>query len=77
MPAFCVHDSPREADLGLPVYDRLFQLVHELENIGNAPLFQYVITTTTRPPAEFQMRPWLAEKLSGSPSFERLLRCDL
>jgi hypothetical protein len=23
-PAFCIHDSPREADLGLSVYQRLF-----------------------------------------------------
>ena len=31
LPAFLVHDSPREADLGLSVYHRLFQLARHLE----------------------------------------------
>ncbi|MEX1214727.1 hypothetical protein [Saccharospirillum sp.] len=77
IPAFLIHDSPREADLGLPLYDRLFQLIRDLEDVGGSPLFQYIITTTTRPPTEFQVKPWLAVRLSGSPASERLLRNDL
>lgn len=77
VPAFLVHDSPREADLGLPLYDNLFELVHHLEKIGESPAFQYIITTTTRPPESLAQQPWLAMKLSGSPAGERLLRRDL
>lgn len=76
LPAFLVHDSPREADLGLSVYHRLFSTVATLEAQENS-VFQYIVTTTTQPPAEFQKQPWLRLELRGSPSTERLLRCDL
>jgi hypothetical protein len=76
LPAFLLHDSPREADLGLSVYHRLFALAKGLEAPGPA-LFQYIVTTTTQPPDEVQIRPWLRESLRGSPAQERLLRLDL
>src|SRR5690606_11770994 len=38
VPAFLIHDSPREADLGLSLYHRLFHLVHELEEASAPPL---------------------------------------
>jgi len=76
LPAFLVHDSPREADLGLSVYHRLFSTVVSLERPENSA-FQYIVTTTTQPPIEFQTQPWLRLELRGSPSSERLLRCDL
>jgi len=76
LPAFLVHDSPREADLGLSVYHRLFALARGLEAPGQA-LFQYIVTTTTQPPDEFQITPWLRETLRGSPAQDRLLRLDL
>ena len=50
-PAFLIHDSPREADLGLSIFHRLFHLVHGMEGIGERPQFQYILTTTTSPPA--------------------------
>lgn len=37
VPAFLVHDSPREADLGLLIYHRLFQLARGLEAVGGQP----------------------------------------
>lgn len=77
VPAFLVHDSPREADLGLPLYHRLFQLARWLEEIGEGALFQYVVTTTTRPPSELAQEPWLRLTLRGAPAHERLLRFDL
>ncbi len=77
IPAFLVHDSPREADLGLSVYHELFHFAHKLEQIGDQPLFQYIITTTTRPPSELSQQPWLREMLRGAPAEERLLRRDL
>ncbi len=76
LPAFLLHDSPREADLGLSVYHRLFDVVRGLEG-ASSPAFQYIVTTTTQPPPAFQQQPWLRETLRGAPPSERLLRCDL
>ncbi len=77
VPAFLIHDSPREADLGLPLYHQVFHLARCLEEIGGQPLFQYVVTTTTRPPPELAKNPWLRLTLHGAPAPERLLRIDL
>ena len=76
LPAFLVHDSPREADLGLSVYHQLFHLVRHLEPKEGQPLFQYIVTTTTRPPNELSDKPWLRETLGGSAE-ARLLKRDL
>jgi hypothetical protein len=77
VPAFLVHDSPREADLGLSMYHRLFELIRRLERLGRRPLFQYVITTTTKPPDELCAEPWLVATLEGTPAEMRLLARDL
>ncbi len=77
LPAFFVHDSPREADLGLSVYHRLFHLVRNLEQGEGQSLFQYIVTTTTRPPDAVLGQPWLRDKLGGAPAEARLLRRDL
>lgn len=76
LPAFLVHDSPREADLGLGIYRRLFRFVRHLEDVGPQPLFQYIVTTTTSPPDDLRTKPWLAEIIGGSTG-ERLLKRDL
>ena len=77
LPAFLIHDSPREADLGLSVYHRLFHLVRNLEQGEGQPLFQYIVTTTTRPPDELSDMPWLRDRLGGAPTEARLLGRDL
>jgi hypothetical protein len=77
IPAFLIHDSPREADLGLSVYHRLFELIRCLEKLGRKPLFQYVITTTTKPPDDLCAEPWLVLTLEGTPAEKRLLTRDL
>ena len=77
VPSFLLHDSPREADLGLSIYGRLFDIVQELERIGGRPLFQYIVTTTTAPPTEFRNLPYLRLKLHGDPPAQRLLGVDL
>lgn len=77
VPAFLIHDSPREADLSLIIYDELFSLVRELEQATETPSFQYIVTTTTPPPEGFQEKPWLIESLRGAPASERLMRRDL
>ena len=77
LPGFLLHDSPREADLGISIYSRLFGLAHEMERCSAHPLFQYVLTTTTAPPEEFRVEPWLRLTLHGTPAGERLLKVDL
>ena len=74
--AFLIHDSPREADLGLGVYHRLFQFVRDLEDAGDGPSFRYIVTTTTSPPNALRMDPWLVDTLGGAAE-DRLLRRDL
>lgn len=65
-PGFLLHDSPREADLGLSIYHQLFEFARTLEGYGPEPLFQYILTTTPssvrqrsplRPPAHLTLTP--------------------
>jgi uncharacterized coiled-coil protein SlyX len=77
LPAFLVHDSPREADLGEAIYHRLFKLVRSFEGLGDDPPFQYIITTTSQPPEEFSRLPFLIAELQGSNANQRLLRQNL
>lgn len=77
VPAFLIHDSPREADLGLSIYHHLFHFAQKLEVMGERPLFQYIVTTTTCPPEELSKKPWLRETLGGAPAEARLLKRDL
>ena len=77
LPAFLLHDSPREADLGASLYSRLFDLANQLEKYGPSPLFQYIITTTTSPPEQYQSDDYVKLKIHGSPAQERMLKADL
>jgi len=77
LPAFLLHDSPREADLGLSIYHRLFEFARNLQRFGPAPLFQYIVTTTTEPPKEFLDEEWRRLTIRGAPASERLLMVDL
>ena len=76
-PGFLLHDSPREADLGLSIYHQLFEFARTLEGYGSEPLFQYILTTTTEPPQSFMNDEWLRLKILGAPASERLLLSDL
>ena len=49
----------------------------EIEGSDGPPQFQYIVTTTTRPPKGLAVEPWLRLTLRGSPGTERLLRRDL
>ena len=77
LPAFLIHDSPREADLGLSIYNRIFELGKTLEGFGEGPIFQYIITTTTAPPDDFRNDHWVKLELHGAPSEQRLFQEDL
>lgn len=74
LPTFLLHDSPREADLGQSIYDRLFRFIQGLENQAH---FQYIVTTTTEPPSDLRREPWLRATLRGGPAQDRLMGCDL
>lgn len=76
LPRLVVHDSPREADLGIDIYQNLFAMVRGLE-LGEVSPFQYIVTTTTAPPDDLQRDPWIVLRLSGSVAGERLLRTAL
>jgi hypothetical protein len=77
LPALLIHDSPRSSDLGLSIYHELFHLMRELENVGSGPQFQYIVTTTSRPPDDLVDDERVRLKLNGSPAEARLLGRDL
>jgi hypothetical protein len=77
LPGFLMHDSPREADLGLSIYNRLFMLIEKMESLGPAPMFQYIVTTTTAPPEVYRTMPWMRLQLHGAPAEQRLFKEDL
>ena len=51
-PCFLLHDSPREADLDGFIYGRYFRGLHKLsKELGDSDApFQYIVTTTSKPP---------------------------
>lgn len=57
LPGFLVHDSPREADLGIRIYRSFIRFVAALQThfgqLERCP-FQYILTTTTAPPEELR-----------------------
>ena len=77
LPAFLVHDSPREADLDGQLYARLFNLVHQWEKGVGTPCFQYIVTTTTAPPPELQSDNHVRLRMSSTPAEKRLFGMDI
>ena len=76
LPAFLIHDSPREADLDGQLYAGLFKLVHQWEEAGT-PCFQYIVTTTTAPPPELQDERYVRLQMSSTPADMRLFAMDI
>ena len=68
LPGFLLHDSPREADLGIRIYRNFIRFIASLqEHFGesnNCP-FQYILTTTTAPPNELQNERFVKLKLNA------------
>jgi hypothetical protein len=77
LPAFLIHDSPREADLDGQLYGGLFKLVQQWEEAVAAPCFQYIVTTTTAPPPELQGDRFVRLQMSSTPAEKRLFTMDL
>ncbi|MES2569358.1 MAG: hypothetical protein V4710_04805, partial [Verrucomicrobiota bacterium] len=78
-PRLLIHDGPREADMDVELYQRLFLLAARLEqSFQNAPPnFQYIVTTTEPPPVSLQGAPWLIEPvLDASHATGKLLGED-
>jgi chromosome segregation ATPase len=68
-PCFLIHDSPREADLGINIYRHFIStmatLSHELRAGEHSP-FQYIITTTTPPPEDLRAESYLLGAKHGT-----------
>ena len=77
LPAFLLHDSPREADLDGALYSRLFELMLQWEKAADTPCFQYILTTTTAPPPMVDRDKHVILTMRSSPPEERLFRRDL
>lgn len=80
LPGFLLHDSPREADLGLRLYKNFIRLAAasagHFGDRSQCP-FQYVLTTTTPPPKELQGEEFVKLKLNASSVDELLLRRNI
>lgn len=77
LPDLLIHDSPHVADLGASIYERLFLLAKRMEDFGDTPLFQYILTTTSKPPVQMRSQVWERLQLFGSPEKDRFLTVDL
>lgn len=77
LPGLLLHDSPREADLGLRIYRSFIHLVAALQShFGSAEKcpFQYILTTTTPPPPELQPTESIKLRLNAAVPNELFLR---
>lgn len=57
LPGLFIHDCPREADMSIGLYENFLALIGHLQETQYTGLelpFQYIVTTTTPPPAELQ-----------------------
>jgi hypothetical protein len=69
LPGFMLHDSPREADLGLRIYRSFIRFVVTLQKHfegADACPFQYILTTTTPPPKELQTTEFMKLRLNAA-----------
>jgi hypothetical protein len=80
LPGFLLHDSPREADLGLRLYHSYIRfaawLDEHFKKNGGCP-FQYILTTTTSPPKHLRKGDIIALRLDASKEDELLFRRNL
>lgn len=66
-PGFLVHDCPREADMSERLYREFFLAVAEAaEQLGNGQTvpFQFIVTTTSPPPAELRNSDFIVLELA-------------
>lgn len=67
-PGLLIHDSPREADLNVRLYERMLEAAFSLmtDDEGNTP-YQYIVTTTTQPSEALRLADVTKETLSSGP----------
>jgi len=75
-PAFLIHDSPREGDLDSSTYARIFHAFLELGPDEATAPFQYILTTTTDPPAG-PVRSRVRLQIGADTEAARLFQVDL
>jgi len=80
LPGFLLHDSPREADLGLRLYRAFITFIATLESTfggaDNCP-FQYILTTTSPPPRELRESPMRKDRFSARTEQDLFLRRNI
>jgi len=80
LPGFLMHDSPREADLGIRIYRSFIRFAASLQEHFGGPdkcPFQYLITTTTAPPEELRTAEYVRLPLNASAAEGLLLRRNI
>jgi predicted nucleic acid-binding Zn-ribbon protein len=75
-PGFLLHDSPREADLDRYIYNRFLKSIHEIGDAlgGTTAPFQYIITTTSKPPKAILESENVRLRLQAHPESELLFK---
>ncbi|WP_295002182.1 hypothetical protein [uncultured Dechloromonas sp.] len=76
-PGLIVHDCPREADMSERLYRDYLSLVREAEGQlqqGNSVPFQYIVTTTSPPPASLCQAPYLVLELKPGDEQDSLFK---
>ena len=77
LPGLLLHDSPREADLGLRLYRSFIRFVASLQkhfgSVKSCP-FQYILTTTTAPPEELRSQETVKLHLNAAVVEQLLFR---
>lgn len=78
LPGILLHDSPREADLGLRIYRSFIRFIASVtEQLGENCPFQYILTTTTPPPEELRSSSQMKLRLNASRVNELFLRKNI
>lgn len=75
---FLIHDSPREGEMEMPLFKRIFDVACYLESCfgKSLPSFQYIVTTTKAPPSYCtETEPHTRLVLHGRDEEGRLLKC--
>jgi hypothetical protein len=81
LPCLLIHDSPREADLQIVHYNRIFELIYSIQNqfeaVSDSCPFQYIVTTTTKPPALISEKFYPVESFDASIPEKMFLKCRI
>lgn len=76
LPGFLLHDSPKASDLESVLYERVYEPLLAMDSASPWPAFQYLITTTTPPPAPAGEQPYVRLVLDARTPEGRLLKVE-